>query len=121
VRKVIAIALSLILLLSNAGLTLASHYCGGKAVSTSLMLGPGNIGCGMADTPGNCEMPGKDAASLDAADCCQNAFTTLEVEEPIGAEAWSLMPNPVFAVAFAVSSLNIFNIAAEQQNFYSDI
>jgi hypothetical protein len=117
VRKIIAISLSLILLLSNAGLTLASHYCGGEAVGSTLMLGPGNLDCGMPEAPQNCEIPAKDTTSMEAADCCQNAFTTLEVEEQMGMEAWNITQNSVFAVAFAISCLDILTIAPERQNF----
>jgi hypothetical protein len=68
-RKAIAISLSFILLLSNVGLTLASHYCGGKVVESQFMIGAKNLDCGMPDMDTTCA--NDDAANtVQSIPCC---------------------------------------------------
>ena len=73
-RKAIAISLSFILLLSNVGLTLASHYCGGHVVESQLMIGANNLDCGMPDMGATCA--NDDAAnSVQSIPYCENHYT----------------------------------------------
>lgn len=79
-RKLIAISLSCILLLSNVGLTLASHYCGGEAVESSLLLGGGDLDCGMDMSAAACENPQPPKTTFHAPPCCENHYTVLKTE-----------------------------------------
>ena len=79
-RKLIAISLSCILLLSNVGITLASHYCGGEAVESAVLIGGGKLDCGMDINASACENPQSHQATLHATPCCANHFTVVKVD-----------------------------------------
>lgn len=104
-RKAIAISLSLILLLSNVGITLASHYCGGLAVESQFMIGANNLDCGMPDMDATC-------ASTDAANtvqsipCCENHYTTVSVEDGFTVSNIASIPNAIFIQAFVATFID---------------
>ncbi|PIB34931.1 hypothetical protein BFP72_05745 [Reichenbachiella sp. 5M10] len=76
-KKVIAISLALLLLLSNTGFAVHTHYCGGKAVESSMGLGLVTLDCGMMETPQPC-------ASMEwtpTQNCCDNSHLSYEIED----------------------------------------
>jgi hypothetical protein len=105
-RKVIAISLSLILLLSNAGLTLGSHYCGGKVVESQLMIGAKNLDCGMPDMKATCE---KENASntIQPIPCCENHYTTASLKDGFTASGIIAVPNVIFIQVFVATFINL--------------
>ncbi len=74
-KKIIAISLALILLLSNMGFTLASHYCKGELASTSITLGTTATGCGME----NNEPCDAEQNSISETSCCTNQLQALSI------------------------------------------
>lgn len=110
-RKAIAISLSLILLLSNVGLTLASHYCGGKAVESQLMIGANNLDCGMPDMDATCTNNGA-TNTFQPIPCCENHFTTVSLKDGFTASSLITIPNAIFIQAFVTSFID-FSFARE--------
>ncbi len=110
-RKAIAISLSLILLLSNVGLTLGSHYCGGKIVKSQLMIGAKNLDCGMPDMKATCE---KENASntIQPIPCCENHYTTASLKDGFTASGIIAVPNVIFIQAFVTTFID-FTFARE--------
>ncbi|MFT4521300.1 MAG: hypothetical protein ACI8ZN_000229 [Bacteroidia bacterium] len=81
-KKAIAIFFTLLMLLTNVGVTFATHYCGGKAVMSSLMLGQRDLNCGMIQTPTSCEHESlKSKTTSFSKSCCENQFEQLNVED----------------------------------------
>ncbi len=56
-KKILAISLALIMLSTNTGLSMATHYCGGLAVKSQLVLGHESLDCGMSNMDKVCEAP----------------------------------------------------------------
>ncbi len=79
-RKIISISLSLLLLVSSANLTLATHFCAGKAVETELSLVKGGVGCGMADAEKLAAVD-TDIAQFSPVPCCENTYQVIAVED----------------------------------------
>lgn len=75
-KKAIAIFLSFLVILTNVGITFASHYCGGKMVATAISLGEGNIGCGMEKNDSLCDE--LDGVILKKANCCEDKIVKIE-------------------------------------------
>jgi len=110
-RKAIAISLSLILLLSKVGLTLGSHYCGGKIVKSQLMIGAKNLDCGMPDMDTTCE--NNDASnSVQSIPCCENHYTTASLNDGFTATSLITAPNLIFIQAFVATFID-FTFARE--------
>jgi hypothetical protein len=81
-KKSIAIILAFSILLSNAGLALSTHFCGGMAVEHQLSFGFADVGCGMEESLSSCQNPSKTAEGFAKAPCCQDAHQLLQLEEP---------------------------------------
>lgn len=79
-KKIIALSLSLILLLSNVGFSVATHYCGGHAVKSALTLGGETVDCGMkedAGTPHECQ---RARHTLGVRHCCDNVQQVIHTD-----------------------------------------
>lgn len=117
-RKVIAISLSLILLLSNAGITLASHYCGGHAVESKLMLGQENLDCGMDNANAVCDSSIPLDSEILSSPCCENHFYTLHLDNAFSASQILSIQHDLFIQAFIPVFLNLFSFhQAEVRQF----
>jgi len=103
-RKVLAISLAFILLLSNVGVTLATHLCGGQALMSRIMVGSGDLDCGM---PGMDSEP-ENGIHYKAKPCCENHYQSLEVKDDYQpSKILQLDFNLDFAVALVHTFLNI--------------
>jgi len=84
-KRIISIVLSLILVLTNISLTYATHYCGGKAVDGTFMLGNQDLSCGMIAPESTCENDDDDCNSSNheemTTDCCDNQYVSLSVDD----------------------------------------
>lgn len=110
-KKAIAILLALVLLTSNVGLAMVTHYCGGQAVKTQLVIGHGSLNCGMTDmamateqrsTGTNYEVPG----------CCEDQYQSFEIEDDFKLLQLSL--NLDFVAAFVHSFLDVVLLSEEE-------
>src|SRR5690554_3500545 len=105
-RKVLAISLAFILLLSNVGVTLATHLCGGQALMSRIMVGAGDLDCGMPGMDSDSEP--ENGIHYKAKPCCENHYQTLEVKDDYQpSKIVQLDFNIDFAVALVHTFLNI--------------
>jgi hypothetical protein len=100
-KKIVAILLASLILISNVGFAVSNHYCGGMLASSSLTIGHVANGCGMEKAP-NSEKCVQTCSTLSQRKCCENVFQDLEVENDFSKSADTQVSlDPVFAVAFA--------------------
>ncbi len=78
-KPIITTFLSLILLTGNMGLTLAVHYCGGHATSSTVMLGQETMGCDMMESENECESSPHDSQAFAKDKCCEDLYQDLAV------------------------------------------
>jgi hypothetical protein len=102
VRKIISISLSIILLLSNSGFAIATHYCGGHSVKSSLVLGNAAIDCGMKMDKG-CESKETHGVELSKVPCCQNEYQSLDVKDDYKPTLTQTSVNVEFVASFIIS------------------
>lgn len=62
------------------GFTLATHYCGGHAVETALIIGDSFAGCGMEEMTQPLNEASK-TPELKRIDCCENEYLSLNIED----------------------------------------
>lgn len=60
------------------GFSMTTHYCGGHAVKSKLVLGDKSLDCGMEKMDENCETSSETSITKKA--CCENHFMSLNVE-----------------------------------------
>lgn len=113
-KKIFAISLALILLVSNIGLTLATHFCGGQAVKNEIMLGHNHLDCGVPhmEAPA-CESKLSAHQHLKAHSCCENQYRILQVEDDFKSNLVQEL-NLDFALTF-VQSFVAFALSAKIQ------
>ncbi|WP_258104523.1 hypothetical protein [Marinoscillum sp. MHG1-6] len=75
-KKLISISLALIFLLGTLGISHGTHFCGGHAVISELMIGQKHLDCGM----GMMEMPehNDDGQHLSTPPCCENHYVSID-------------------------------------------
>lgn len=80
-KQVFAIFLTLLMLTTNVGISLATHYCGGKAVKSSVSFTQNYLECGMTvqDEQACEKIPETD--SIKQEKCCKNTFSTFSIED----------------------------------------
>ena len=83
-KRSIATFLIIFLLIGQTGFTLATHYCGGQAVKTGLVLGKRLPDCGM-NMMQACEMntSDHDGPLVKREPCCANHVRTVEANKDI--------------------------------------
>ena len=60
------------------GLSFATHYCGGQAVKSSLVIGSTTVDCGMESKDNSCE---SHQASITKKSCCDNQSVSFSTED----------------------------------------
>jgi hypothetical protein len=119
-KKAVSIFMAFLMLTSSAGITLATHLCGGVPVITEFMLGHAALDCGMMDTAEPCTK-NHSQTTLQKQPCCENQYNTLETSELVGSGSLTL-PSAEFLAAFTISWFRLtapeFNIN-QSFNHYS--
>lgn len=77
-KKVLTIFLSVLMLATNMGLTIATHFCGGKAQKHYLAWGIQDEGCGMMENQDSCA---SDRPALNSKSCCDNEHFQIALDD----------------------------------------
>jgi hypothetical protein len=80
--KLLSIALSFVLLVSQLGLSFATHYCGGKAVTSQVSIGTTILSCGMEQSHTDCSSS-ESKQDFNTESCCQNELISLSLAETV--------------------------------------
>ena len=116
-RKIGALFFAVLLMASNVNLTMATHYCGGKAVINQLQLGPTDLSCGMvmdeAETP--CKNHEQVPQSFDKTPCCANSFHTIDVDHEFSQSSSAVPAAQELAVAFTAVVMHTFAFSFEDK------
>ena len=113
-KKLIAIFLTLLMLSSSTGLALGTHYCGGKAVKTQLVIGHANIDCGMVKMSTACKSEeSKHDKQLQRKPCCENQYASIDTDNTLVNKILINSVDLSFLISLTFTSLGI-------DLFYSD-
>jgi len=77
-KRIIAILLSLVILFSTTGFTLVTHFCGGVASESKVVLFGEAPGCGMEETESDCDDNGVNYTKKS---CCDNERIQVKIED----------------------------------------
>jgi hypothetical protein len=95
VRKLIAISLSLILLLSSMGFSAVTHYCGGHAVKSGLTLVGAVLNCGMQESSTETKECGQQGMHYSPKRCCNDQRQVLQTDDNYPTDVTSLVPGNI--------------------------
>ncbi len=82
-KKVTAITLALLVLVSSQGFAINTHFCGGKVVETSLSIVIQNLNCGMTELLTDCEPMTSCDVQLKSKPCCNNKHKIAQLDQNI--------------------------------------
>lgn len=122
-KQIFSILLSFILLASHMNLTMGTHFCGGEAVETKVLLGETHLGCEMMDLVEPCdgsEHSNQNQVRFNNVPCCQNEFQTIQGTADFVKEATQTFFNVDFAVAFLYTSLNLDLFPKSSHQVYTE-
>ncbi len=108
-KKVFSILVSFMLLASHMNLAIGTHFCGGEAVETKIMLGDTHLGCDMPDMEEPCndsEKSNTKKVRFENIPCCKNEYQIVQVTDEFVKEVAPQSFNIDFAVAFIYTTLN---------------
>ncbi|WP_373511205.1 hypothetical protein [Persicitalea sp.] len=80
-KKILTIALAFLLMMSNMGFTVATHFCGGHAVKSGLRLGGGDWDCGMNTKSAEYQVSQTNCTSITAEPCCENMHQHIQTDD----------------------------------------
>ena len=118
-KRVIAISLATLILFSSVGFTFGTHYCGGHAVLSELVLGHEHLDCGMTDMDQECAKP-DSGHSLMAKSCCNNEYVQLYLDDDLQNGHSNLTVDHSFLVALVMSLNHPERIEESNELFFSD-
>jgi len=95
-KKIFSTSIALLLFISNLGLAMNTHFCGGEAVETSVTLGLDNLNCGMASMEEPCE---NNQQQVKSEACCDNTHNILQIDEDYEFNSAQINLNPIFITA----------------------
>ena len=109
-KKVISISLALLMLTSHLGFAVGTHFCGGLAVEAKLMIGHEHLDCGMADMDKDCEGKSDGKTHLDKMPCCNNEYTSFDLEDEFKPTLEQSTLNFEFVAVLVVSYLDVISV-----------
>lgn len=104
-RRVAAIFFILLIFVSGSNITLGTHFCGGYAVDSQVMLGHQHLDCGMKGMDSKMAMNESSHEAMLFAGCCDNEYQTLLTDDNFHQvklkiqHDWSFIPVPKISLA----------------------
>jgi hypothetical protein len=94
VKQITSILLTLLLLISNTGITYAQHFCGGHQMMAKVTIGQERLSCGMAPVKDLCD----ESHQSDTHSCCDNRYTQVAFDDTVEQPVVEFQLTPVFDV-----------------------
>lgn len=117
--RLLSILLAFLILISNFGFALGTHFCGGKAVESKLLFHKESLHCGMDEVAMSCDDHSKTGEVLKNK-CCENDILNLDVDDTNSHHPSKIKLDPVVTIAFVIAFLEEFwSDYTTQNNFAS--
>ncbi len=97
---------------------MTTHYCGGHAVKSKLVLGDKSLDCGMEKMDENCETDSE--TSISKKSCCENHFMSLGVEDDFQETIAQPQIDVNFVFTFVYTYVELLNPSSRQEVAYGD-
>ncbi len=108
-RKLFAISLSVLLLLSSTGVTYAEHFCGSFKMMAKVTVGHEALHCGMTLVASDC-----DTEDFKAMDCCDNHYLAVTTDDTFAKAQFNFDFTPI-AVQYALTSFKVLDLTFHAQ------
>jgi hypothetical protein len=111
VKQITSILLTLLLLISNTGITYAQHFCGGHQMMAKVTIGQERLSCGMAPVKDLCD----DSHQSDTHSCCNNLYTQVAFDDTVEQPIVEFQLTPPFKANTTTFSASVYEILTLQK------
>ena len=110
-KQIISILLTLLLLISNTGITYAQHFCGGHQMMAKVTIGQERLSCGMALVKDLCD----ESHQSDTHSCCNNLYTQVAFDDTVEQPVVEFQLTPPFKANTTTFSASVYEILTLQK------
>lgn len=121
-KRSLAIILSVILMASHMYLTIGTHFCGGVANNSEIVLGKSLIDCGMSSIKSDCQnehISDNPNDLINSVPCCENRYQNVETTDDFVKEIPQVILNVDFAVVYLFASLSLDLFPKQTKNLFA--
>jgi hypothetical protein len=117
-KRFLAISLLVIFIAGQVNLTWADHFCMSFKVQSSVMLGHGELDCGMGEMS-SCDDEQEDASIpvFKAPSCCSNDYYSSDSDDNFVKEKSHSDDQITFVAIYTTTLLQFFNEQTDQSTF----
>ena len=110
-KQIISILLTLLLLISNTGITYAQHFCGGHQMMAKVTIGQERLSCGMALVKDLCD----ESHQSDTHSCCNNLYTQVAFDDTVEQPTVEFQLTPPLKANTTTFSASVYEILTLQK------
>lgn len=110
-KQITSILLTLLLLISNTGITYAQHFCGGHQMMAKVTIGQERLSCGMAPVKDLCD----DSHQSDTHSCCNNLYTQVAFDDTVEQPTVEFQLTPPLKANTTTFSASVYEILTLQK------
>jgi len=119
-KNIISIFLAMLILASNSGAIIATHYCMGEVADVNIGFKTHAHKCNMANMDTECEYESKHPGTqVNPVNCCDDDYIQMQLDEPFDAPLSSEI-SPQFLVAFTTTFNNLYNFQPQPKVGFVD-
>jgi hypothetical protein len=119
VKKILALFLSLILLSSQVGFAVSTHFCGGEISERAISLVGSTVGCGMESQESICNTVKISDDAISKKSCCDDESQVFQLKQDFNKKHNSIDLETTFISLFLTNYTLLFN--TEEKVEYANI
>jgi len=117
VKTVFSISLALLILISQLGISVGTHFCMGHAIESQLSMGHGHLDCGMEKMDSECASHPEKKIHFEESPCCDNEYLSMDVEEEFQSSLDRYSLNFEFVGVFMASFFGLFTVNQQKPEY----
>ena len=121
-KRTLAIILSVILMASHMYLTIGTHFCGGVANNSEIILGKPVIDCGMSSIKSDCQNEHKSENPNDlinSVPCCEDRYQNIQTTDDFVKDVQQVILNFDFIVFYLYTSISTNHFPKQAENLFA--
>ena len=117
VKKIFALFLSFLMLSSQVGFAISTHFCGGEISGRAISLVGSELGCGMEAIESSCSIDINNAKSVSEKSCCDDESEVFQLRENFNKKQSKIEVDASFLKVFLAITSLLFEIEEDKENY----
>lgn len=102
-QRLTSILLTILILLSQSGISMASHYCEGQLVESAIGFGHTEVGCGMGNRSSSSDKKDQNGGDSLNKNCCNDIYVDYDLDDEFKSSGFDVQKTNIKQVAVLVS------------------